>query len=37
MLEALRQHGVDNWQGWDDAVETYNRMVESKPWGGVDD
>lgn len=24
LLDALRAAGVDNWQGWDDAIEIYN-------------
>lgn len=28
LLDALRAAGVDNWQGWDDAIEIYNAEEE---------
>lgn len=28
LLDALRAAGVDNWQGWDDAIEIYNQDDE---------
>lgn len=27
-LSCLEQAGVDNWQGWDDAVDIYNKDKE---------
>lgn len=29
-LQCLRRHGVDNWEGFDDAVDTYNEWEESR-------
>jgi len=29
-LSALEGVGVDNWCGWDDAMEAYNEMKEAK-------
>jgi hypothetical protein len=29
-LSALEGVGVDNWCGWDDAMEAYNEMKEVK-------
>ena len=30
MLRALRGMGVDNWDGWDDAMDAFDRLMESK-------
>ena len=30
MLMALNAAGVDNWQGYDDAIEIYNEMSEEE-------
>tara|TARA_Y100000780_G_C13682823_1_gene416628 strand:- start:397 stop:588 length:192 start_codon:yes stop_codon:yes gene_type:complete len=26
LLTCLQNNGVDNWQGWDDAIDEYNEM-----------
>lgn len=28
LLDALRACGVDNWEGWDDAIRLYNGEEE---------
>lgn len=28
LLNCLRAVGVDNWQGWDDAIDMYNNKDE---------
>jgi hypothetical protein len=28
MLQALEETGVDNWSGYDDAVECYQELLE---------
>lgn len=30
LLSALRSAGVDNWEGWDDAIEIFNSFVEDE-------
>ena len=27
-MDALREAGVDNWQGWDDAMKIYRESLE---------
>lgn len=27
-LEALDRHGVDNWEGYDDAMDTYRELLD---------
>lgn len=27
LLQCLRAAGVDNWEGWDDAIDMYNEVV----------
>lgn len=27
LLNALRNQGVDNWDGWDDAIEEYREAL----------
>lgn len=30
LLESLRDAGVDNWEGWDYAVDDYTILLEEK-------
>lgn len=30
LLRCLEAHGVDNWDGWDDAMEMYRAGVEDE-------
>lgn len=30
LLDCLRNAGVDNWEGWDFAIEQYQAILDSK-------
>lgn len=32
LLEALYAHGVDNWSGWDDAIQEFFNERREEKW-----